>query len=165
MGYDCAALELSGFSALVLPADATVDVSMTDAVVLYMAKEVHFMSIPTFAVSIPEALEKMGIAWQAEGEKLYIGTYGEWDSLIEGGTSIELVVEAPDGIEIERDARLSGGNSIVTATGQPDGWNVIGGPAEGWQIIQSVLDEEWVSVVSTAMMPLHFKPPTDHDSE
>jgi hypothetical protein len=40
----------------------------------------------------------MGIAWQAEGEKLYIGTYGEWDSLIEGGTSIELVVEAPGGV-------------------------------------------------------------------
>jgi hypothetical protein len=80
--------------------------------------------------------------------KFFIGTYGEWDSLIEGGTSIELIVEVPDGIEIERDDHLSGGSSILTATGQPDGRNVMDGPAKGWIIIQSVPDEEWASLVS-----------------
>jgi hypothetical protein len=73
-----------------------------------MAKTLNYGGHPGELMTIRKMREDMGCASREDGDTLLIRTFGEWDSRIEGGAYITLVVVVPNGVEVEQRKGLSG---------------------------------------------------------
>jgi hypothetical protein len=77
----------------------------------------------------------MGCAVKTEGDALAVGIYGEWDSHIEGGADMKLVVVVAEGLAVEHRKGLSRDKSSC--------WDrVAGSMAAGWKAIPDEPDPE-----------------------
>jgi hypothetical protein len=146
--FDCAALEISGFTTLVVPDDAVVEKGSSGNVVqIKMRKKLHFVGHPPNPVNPEVARRNMGCAWKEQGDVVSLGTYGEWDSHIEGGASVHLTILVPPTMTVKQESGLSGENSVAMSGNiadyekEPGYWYAPGAPAAGWTKIGSVPDE------------------------
>jgi hypothetical protein len=111
--YDKATIGIGTFKKLVVPESAEVRTGgTTGEVQIFMKKTLGYAGFPSESMSIKKSRKKMGCVAHAEEGALAIATFGEFDSHIEGGTSMELLFVVPDNVEVERRANLSGENSV-----------------------------------------------------
>jgi hypothetical protein len=107
--FDKAVLEVGANGILVVPEGARVeDGAPQGRVEIYMEKILSYMGHPPHRMSIRQVRHHMGVARKTEGNKVVIATFGEWDSDIEGGAFMRLLIRVPDGVTVERRAGLSG---------------------------------------------------------
>jgi hypothetical protein len=148
--FDKAAVDIGTASKLVLPHDAMVRrKGEARKVQFFMMKTLEFAGHPPEPMSIRDARKNMGCAVKTGGGYLLIATFGEWDSHIEGGTRMKLVVDVPEGLEVEQRKGLSGEDSAGHERhGQhltkPKGgyWYGPAAPAEGWTAVPDVPDPD-----------------------
>jgi hypothetical protein len=151
--YDKAALDISAYKKVVVPNDAEVKISKGEQrLQIFMKKTLSFAGHPPEPMSIRTARKNMGCAVKAEEESLVIATFGEWDSHIEGGTNMRIVLIVPDGKEVERRAQLSGpdsgghkrhGQYLTKPKEVKEGyWYGPATPADGWRAVPDVADPE-----------------------
>jgi hypothetical protein len=144
--YDCSALRIKGISKIVVPSDAEVESGLAEnVIVIRMRKSLAFMGHPPKMVTPYVARWNMGCAWKVDGETLLLGTYGEWDSHIEGGASMRLAITAPPGLPVEKREGLSGESSSAdppASVTEDDQWYWYGpvAPGAGWEKIESSPD-------------------------
>ncbi|MCK6440802.1 MAG: hypothetical protein L6Q71_11470 [Planctomycetes bacterium] len=153
--FDKGTMDISAYDALILPHDAQVKeneaLNTTRTIHVLLRKTLSFGGHPPASVTPLQARKFMGVAWRAEDRRIWFGTYGEWDSHIEGGASMHVIFEVPSNVKVERAHDLSFENS------KADGWkngvlikgeeHWYGGnaPAEGWTALQTVPDEDAAS--------------------
>jgi hypothetical protein len=131
-------LALDGAKVVRVPATATlsrggsqIEIAMTKRIGFagHPPREMDFLWGGRFAMSV---------ASRRDGEALEIGTYGEWDSHIEGGAWIELELRVPEGVEVVTDPALAGEKSRAQgpASSYDDNprtyWYGPTRPADGW---------------------------------
>jgi len=110
--YEKAALQLPPNKLLVIPQEALVEKKKQgDKVEIYLEKRLNFHGHPPSPMHIRDAREYMGIASREEKDAVFIATFGEWDSRIEGGAFIRMFVCVPDKVELKKAKRLSGEES------------------------------------------------------
>jgi hypothetical protein len=110
--YDTAAVDISPYTKLVLPADAAIKRDGEPGTLkIYMEKTLGFFGHPPKSMSIKDARKTMGCACRMDGESLIVATYGEWDSHIEGGRSMRLLFVVPESVDVETDETLAGEES------------------------------------------------------
>lgn len=114
VAYDVSLLKMAGVNQLVVPASAQLESGPagTDCVIR-MRKSQGFMGHPVERVSIVDTRKEMGCAVLRRDEAILVGTFGEWDSNIEGGSSLKTTIVVPDGIEVTTQEDLSGPQSIA----------------------------------------------------
>ena len=149
--YDGATMALDGARKLVLPDNAIIRrTGAPGEVRLFMKKTLHFAGHPPRGMGIADARANMGCAVKTDGDVLAVATFGEWDSHIEGGADMQLVVVVPQGVEVEQREGLSGpdsagsdriGRNMTDHRGATGGyWYGAAAPAEGWQAVLTVPD-------------------------
>jgi hypothetical protein len=151
--FDKAVVEIGRHKKIILPDTATLPQD-GDAgkLQIFMKKTLSFYGHPPESMSIRQARKNMGCALQMEKDALVVSTFGEWDSLKEGGTNLKLLIVVPMGIEVETRARLSGVNSVgrewkgkylTKPVEVKEGyWYGLATPGEGWEAIAAVPDEQ-----------------------
>ena len=107
------------------------------------------MGHPPKGFTIDERRREMGCAYRETDGTIHIGKFGEFDSGIEGGTSLSLKVRVPEGTVIARndDLELPNGGG---ARGSPlqlhqkgkDLWCSVEGSNEHWTPVFGEPDEE-----------------------
>jgi hypothetical protein len=151
--YDKASVDISKYTKLILPADATIQRNgERGKFKIYMEKTLGFVGHPPESMSIKDARKNMGCACRVDGDSLIVATYGEWDSHIEGGASMRLLFVVPESFEIETDKSLSGENSkgrewdgiYLTKPKNVDNgyWYGPASPASGWNAIPDIPDTD-----------------------
>ena len=108
--FDCGAIELEQITTLIVPSEAVVRrTDRTRVVVVRARKNLNFAGHTGGRPINPgTARENMGSAWKRTGRTVRIGTYGEFNTHIEGGAWIDLHLEVPRGLKVDRSADLSG---------------------------------------------------------
>ena len=111
--YDRAELDLTSLARIAVPKTATVFRS-EDArhCRVIMEKTLDFAGHPDKAVSIEETRAKMGCATRTSNDTIEIGTFGEYDTHIEGGAFLHLRISVPVGMEVICRDDLEGPYSI-----------------------------------------------------
>ena len=110
--FEKAALQLPPNKLLVIPQEALVEKKKQgDKVEIYLEKRLNFRGHPPSPMHIRDAREYMGIASREEKDAVFIATFGEWDSHIEGGAWIRMFICVPDKVELKKANRLSGEES------------------------------------------------------
>lgn len=111
--YDRSTLELGAAKSLVLPEGTTVRRGgAAGTVELFMGKTLSFGGHPSEPVSIRTVRTRMGCAVKVEGDALVVATFGEWDTGVEGGTWMRLLLAVvPDGVTVEHRKGLVGWDS------------------------------------------------------
>jgi hypothetical protein len=154
--YDKGTIALDAATVLVVPEKARVERGSPDGQAeVFMEKWLAFMGHPPEPMSIRQARNHMGCACKQEGSKLLLATYGVWDSHIEGGTLMGLVIRVPNHLQVEKRAGLSGeksagqerhGQYIAKPPDVKDGyWYGPATPGPEWQAIPSVPDSEFTA--------------------
>lgn len=134
--YDRSTVELGASNKVVLPEDAVVRRSgVPGKIQVLMEKTLGFGGHPGEPMSIHEARKEMGCATRVDGDVIMLATFGEWDSHIEGGATMKLIVIIPQEIDVERRKGLSGPKSAANSDGPAP-------TADGWSAIPSVADPE-----------------------
>jgi hypothetical protein len=152
--YDKAALSISADQVLVVPKDAAVEEGApAGRVEVFMKKTLAFGGHPPERMSIRLARNHMGVGCKTEGGKVILATYGEWDSQIEGGAFLELLVRVPEGVTVERRADLSGPESVgrewhaeyltKPAEAKEGYWYGPASPGPGWQALRGEPDRDY----------------------
>ena len=135
--YDRASVELGVTRTVVVPGTAIVrQTAESGPIRLFMEKRLGFVGHPTELWSIRESRKNMGCAMIVEGDKLVIGTFGEFQT-IEGGADMRLVVIVPKGLSVEHRKGLSGHHSA--AESQEEGPYR---PASGWKAVRDEPDPD-----------------------
>lgn len=151
--FDRAALDVTPYKVLVLPEDAEVrEGAPQGQLQIFTRKVLAFGGHPPERMSVSGARKNMGCAVKAEGDVLTVATLGEWDSHIEGGAFMGLLFIVPEGIEVRRQAGLSGEDSAgrewagayLTKPKDAKGgyWYGPASPAGGWSAVPDVPDRE-----------------------
>jgi hypothetical protein len=151
--YDKAVLDVGSIKKILLPHDALVRrTPQAVPIQVFMKKSMSFHGHPPESMSIRHARKNMGCAVKRDGQGLVLATFGEWDSHIEGGTRMKLVVAVPEGIEVEQKEGLSGEDSAgqewhgtyITKPRDAKGgyWYGPASPAEGWEALPDVPDPD-----------------------
>jgi hypothetical protein len=149
--YDKASVDLGGAKSVVLPHNAVVRRNDDGGVIhLFMEKKLSFGGHPPEPMSIRDARKNMGCAIKSDGESVVVATFGEWDSRIEGGASMKLVVVVPEGVKVEQIKGLSGPDSVAHKSDgkwlakPPDAkggyWYGPASPTEGWTAVPESTD-------------------------
>ncbi len=154
-GTSCykASVDISKYTKLILPADATIKRDGEPGKLhIYMKKTLGFVGHPPESMSIKDVRRNMGCACRADADSLIVATYGEWDSHIEGGASMQLLFVVPGSFKIETDKSLSGEHSkgrewdggYLTKPKNVDNgyWYGPASPASGWNAIPDVPDTD-----------------------
>ena len=101
--YDKTQMDLEKHTKLVVPENVKI---RTDGpagkIQIFMAKTLAYAGHPPESMSIRQMRNQMGCAVKSENEILIVGPYGEWDSHIEGGASIKLIIVLPKGVTVEK---------------------------------------------------------------
>jgi hypothetical protein len=140
--YDRAVLDLRGGVVLVVPQDAeVVEGGSGDRVEVYMEK-VLASGVHLGGMSIRDVRRKLGCAWRVEGGRLWLATYGEWNSHFEGGAYMFLVLRVPGRVRVERHPGLAGDESLAhrREPGSEKWWEPTVAP--GWHALPDVPDAE-----------------------
>jgi hypothetical protein len=151
--YDRAGVDLGTARKVVLPEHAVVWRGGEEGKIqLFMKKTLAFGGYPPGPMSIRDARRNMGCAVMADGGALVVATFGEWDTHGEGNTSIRLVVQVPEGVEVEKRKGLSGmasagqewhGQWLTKPEDAKGGyWYGPALPAEGWAAVPDVPDTD-----------------------
>jgi hypothetical protein len=151
--FDQTALEIGTCKKVVLPDDAIVRREGEGSKLrLFLKKTLAFGGHPPHSMSIRDGRKHIGCAVKAEGDTLFLATFGEWDTGHEGGVYLRVVVLVPTGIAIEERAGLSGmmsalqnrgGHALPRLTEFEEGcWNVRASPGQGWTVIPDIPDSE-----------------------
>jgi hypothetical protein len=151
--FDRASLDVSPYKVLVLPDDAEVRQGAPDkALQIFMRKVLAYHGHPSERMSVSGERKNMGCAVNAEGDMLTVATFGEWDSHEEGGALMGLLFIVPEGVEVRRQAGLSGEHSAgrewhgVYLTKPKDAkggyWYGPASPADGWSAVPDIPDTE-----------------------
>jgi hypothetical protein len=107
--YDKATIEIDASKGLVVPGDAKVAAAGAEGrVEVFLEKRLSYAGHPPDRMSIRDERRKMGLATRAEGGKLVVATCGEWDSDIEGGARMRVLLRVPPGLPVEHRQGLSG---------------------------------------------------------
>jgi hypothetical protein len=110
--YEKATLQLPPNKSLVIPQEALVErKKQGDKVEIYLEKSLDFFGHPPSPMHIRDAREYMGIASREEKDAIFIATFGEWDSHVEGAASIRILLCVPEKVELKKAERLSGEES------------------------------------------------------
>jgi hypothetical protein len=150
--FDKAALDIGTAKKVVLPDDAVVRRGGEPGKVrFYMKKTLEFAGHPPESMSIRDARRNMGCAVTPNSGALVVATFGEWDS-IEGGARMKLVVQVPEGVEIEQRKGLSGqasagreweGEYLTKPEDAKGGyWYGPASPGQGWRAVPDVPDPD-----------------------
>lgn len=135
--YDLATVDPGTAKTVILP-DTTIVRHTKDPgpIRVFMEKELGFMGHPTELWSIRNSRKNMGCAVMIDGDKLVIGTFGEFET-IEGGAHMKLVVIVPDRLSVERRKGIAGHHSAADSLeeGAPR-------PAKGWQAVREEPDHD-----------------------
>ena len=111
--YDKAFVEVKKNQTIILPDDALIRREGEDAKIqVYMKKTLCFGGHPPEEMSIEQSRNHMGCALKVVDNDLVIATFGEWDSHIEGGASMNLLFIVPKGLQVEQRGNLSGEHSV-----------------------------------------------------
>jgi len=144
--YDVATIEISdAITNIILPKSAKIiEGGKEEKLSIRIKRVIGFMGHPPDEVSPRIARKYMGCAYKFEGNELVLATYGEWSS-IEGGAYIELEIELPKKLKLEKREDLSGYNSIAAGySRRPKNmeghWYGSNKPKEGWIKIDSYPD-------------------------
>ncbi|MGE3853241.1 MAG: hypothetical protein AB7K09_15990 [Planctomycetota bacterium] len=128
----------AGVITVAVPAGATITRG-GERIRVVAQKVLGFVGHPPSAMSIASARTCMGVATRVDDDGvLLVGTYGEWDSHIEGGAYIELALQIPVGVEvIQRDdlggeASIAAGPARFQVPGSSDYWYAAVDAAPGW---------------------------------
>lgn len=151
--YDKAVLELGKATKLVVPRDARVlQEGKGSQVHIFMKKTLGFFGHPPETMTLRQVRQYMGCGVKAEGDIVTLTTFGEWDSRIEGGARMRLLLVVPEGIAIEEGKNLSGPESIGQDSNKrwltkpkevKEGyWYGPAIPGEGWRGIPAVPDPD-----------------------
>jgi hypothetical protein len=154
--FDQGSVDIRPYKKLIVPKDAEVRNAAAGAPLqVFMRKTLSFHGHPPEPMSVWTARKNMGCAVKAEGETLHLATFGEWDSRIEGGASMCLMLLVPEGVEVEKRSRMSGPDSVgrewngqyLTKPKDAKGgyWYGPASPAEGWAAIPDVPDPKRVA--------------------
>jgi hypothetical protein len=149
--FDQAALDIENYKKVVVPDTAVVRrEGNANKLQVFMRKRMRFGGHPPESMSIRTARKNMGCAVKDEGGSLVLATFGEWDSHIEGGTNMALVVLVPEGVEVENRSDLSGeksadrewhGDYLTKPKEVKEGWWYgPASPADGWKAVPDVPD-------------------------
>lgn len=109
--YDKAVLDIGDYKGVIVPDDAKVEHGApAGQMEINMKKSLHWMGHlgPGVFRHIRDERKRMGCASKTEADKLVIATWGEWDSLIEGGASMKMLIRVPAGLRVETRKGLSG---------------------------------------------------------
>jgi hypothetical protein len=115
--YDCGAIELDSVERVIVPTDAVVErVPAGDVIVIRTRRALNFAGhTGSRELDLTHARHNMGIAWTLRGRTVQIGTFGEFDTGIEGGATLSLHIDLPENIESRESADISGPWSIASA--------------------------------------------------
>ena len=146
--YDKAVIDLSDCRGLVLPANAEVRFGAPKGEMrLFMQKELCFAGHPGSWISIRGERKHMGCALTRSAGTVTLGTFGEWDSQIEGGTRMRVVCVVPDGLRVFRRQALSGPASQPNKEGKSAAGRPIPKvtPSGKWQRIPDTPDPAYTA--------------------
>lgn len=146
--FEKGTVQLNQFNYLVVPDNATiVSEASGTAMKIYSRKELTFFGHPSRAMSIKTGYKYMGYCTQVKNDSLFLATFGEWNSYIEGGTSMEHLLCVPNTIHLIKRSGLSGENSIgkgkTTTYIEPPAdcyWYGPFQPGTGWSKVELELD-------------------------
>ncbi len=136
--YEHGSVSLESVRAVVVPANARVRFTAPNEIMLvYVAKDLHFWGHPPVFMGLGSTRKFMGVATRVDSGNLLVATFGEWDSHIEGGASVSLLIEVPAGFGVERRSDLSGEDSLAHVGMEPrrvdeSGWYGPTAPGPGW---------------------------------
>ncbi len=103
--YDQSAVDIEQYEKLVVPENAVIRrAERGHRFEIFMKKTLGYHGHPDKPMSIRKDRKNMGCKVKVEGRSLVLAPYGEWDSRIEGGASVRMVLAVPEGIEIEKRA-------------------------------------------------------------
>ena len=112
VSYERAILHLNHGQILYVPSNAHVEEGgQCKDVKINVAKQLSFGGYPPGRMHIQNVRRCVGIAYKESGNSVSLGTYGEWDSQIEGGVFIGMAVCVPPDIKVELREKLSGEDS------------------------------------------------------
>jgi hypothetical protein len=152
--FDRARVDLKGYRKVAVPDDATVRRGERGQLLqILMDKCLDYMGHPTIPMSIRTMRKQMGCATREEGEALVVATFGEWDSHIEGGAAMRIIVIVPEGVEVEKREGLSGPTSAGAdwqgqerespkLRGMKGCWYRPASPADGWVAVPDAPDPD-----------------------
>ncbi len=107
--FDQAAVELEGARKVIVPDTAVVRPGGDgQRLQIFMRKALAYRGQSAEPLGIRTTRNQMGCATRSEAGALAVATFGEWDSRIEGGASMGVVVLVPTGVEVEKRPGLSG---------------------------------------------------------
>jgi hypothetical protein len=148
--FDKSTIDLGEAYRVILP-DNTKVYRMTEhgKIYVFMEKQQGYAGHPTHQMTLLGLRKNMGCVARIEDGALVVATFGEWDSHIEGGAMMKIVVIVPEGLEIEKREGLSGersaGHQHLSLAGLKEedldeddkAWRI---PADGWTAIPDVPD-------------------------
>ncbi len=143
-----AVVDATGITCLVVPEGAVIVRVDASDIRLRMQKALSFKGVPVQRLTPLDARRNMGLAWRESEGCLQLGTFGEF-STKEGGASIQVIVDTPRPLAVERSTRLSGHASLAAGTpaaaadGQPVNWYAPPWPAPGWRRLADTPDVNW----------------------
>jgi hypothetical protein len=130
---------------IILPSNAAVAVGAPASTIeVFTEKNLGFMGHPPTPITAESVRHNMAIATREDGSDLLLGTFGEFDTHIEGGAGLLLFVRVPsDGVTVLGRRELSGEDSIVMKfpesipyakqeAGKIGYWYAPTNPAPGW---------------------------------
>lgn len=149
--FDKATVDLGKCTNVIVPDNAEVRRQGTaNEFQVFMKKTLGFAGHPPERMSIRVVRKYMGCAVKVEGDSLMLATFGEWDSQIEGGTRMRVVLVLPQNFPVETRAGLSGpessgrewhGEYLTKPKGVKEGyWYGPASPAQGWMAVPDSRD-------------------------
>jgi hypothetical protein len=116
--YDRSALLVEGSDFLVVPGRARVErTGRYGLVEIYERKSLSFFGHPPDSMSIWTTRLDMGCVWKVGGDSVLLAPYGEWDSHIEGGATMELRIVVPPTLSVLRSTDSTGEDSPCRSGG------------------------------------------------
>jgi len=104
--FERAILDVPGVQSVHVPEDATVETIRGDRIEIYLEKVLAYRGHPPQPMSIVTARHEVGVSYQQQGTRLWFRTFGAWDSRIEGGMAIRVVVRVPASLTVVRDGAV-----------------------------------------------------------
>jgi hypothetical protein len=153
--FDRAAIDLAGVEALRVPSAATIEAGGEPGLAVVVLQRARFYSGSNREALVPEEFaarlrRDLGLVTKRDGATLWLATFGEWDSHIDGGDAITMRIVVPEGLQVMREPRLarelSEGHDRRTRR-----------PAPGWTVLETAPDPAMAGATDAA--PAATAPP------
>lgn len=97
---ESAEVDLSGVDTLVFPRRVKVTRTERRDILISTRKQLGFDGHPPRSMLMKHWRDYLGVMYCRDGKRMYLFTYGEWNSKIEGGASIKLTLSVPVGLQV-----------------------------------------------------------------